>query len=81
MGRRRNLDIQYQLEVKSPLGDISHFLYDNFNDMASGINRRFFSGFNVVTDTMISNWVHYPLKARRDYARAFEITKIKDITF
>ena len=76
MGRRRNNDTQYQLCVRTPMGENKQFIYDNLNDMASGLNRNFFSSFPVVTDTMISNWIHYPQKSRRQFAQAFDITKI-----
>tara|TARA_R110002073_G_scaffold25352_3_gene84138 strand:- start:418 stop:669 length:252 start_codon:yes stop_codon:yes gene_type:complete len=79
MGRRRNNDTHYQLIVKTPMGERKQYIYDNINDMADGLNKNFFSSFPVITNTMISNWIHYPTKARREYARQFNITKVYDL--
>jgi hypothetical protein len=78
MGRRRNNDTRYQICVRTPEGDTKQYIYDNLNDMACGLNRNFFSGFGIVTDTMISNWIHYPQKSRRQFAQAFDITKLTE---
>jgi len=81
MGRRRNNDTYYQVVVKTPYNENKEFIYDNLNDMAHGLNNNFFSGFAVITNTMISNWIHYPTKTRREYARNISITKVAPISF
>ena len=75
MSRRRNNNASYQLQVS--LGSNKHFFsnLDTLQEIAETLNTQYFSGFKVITRTMISNWIHYPNKPRRDFANAFHIER------
>ena len=76
MCRRRNNDTFYQVKINQPLGGNIILNCDNLEQMANQINKKFFSSFNIVSRSMLSNWIHYPDKSRRFWANAIEITKI-----
>jgi len=75
MSRRRNNNASYHLKVQ--LGSNNHFFsnLDTLQEIAETLNNEYFSGFKVITRTMISNWIHYPNKPRRDFANAFHIER------
>ena len=76
MSRRRHNNASYELEVRLGSDKISFFYnLDTLQDIADTLNSEYFSGFKVVTRTMISNWIHYPNKPRRDFANAFHIER------
>ncbi len=75
MPRRRQNDTTYTIKITTPHGSVDEIEYlDNLKEIANILNNKYFSGFEVVTRSMISNWIHYPDKPRRDYADAFDIT-------
>tara|TARA_R110002012_G_scaffold42422_2_gene115540 strand:+ start:1187 stop:1456 length:270 start_codon:yes stop_codon:yes gene_type:complete len=76
MCRRRNNNTFYQVKIVKPLGGNKILNCDNLEQMASLINKSFFSSFDIVSRSMLSNWIHYPEKSRRFWANAIEITKI-----
>ena len=76
MCRRRNNDTYYQVKIDQPLGGSVILNCDNLEQMANQINKKFFSSFDIVSRSMLSNWIHYPDKSRRFWANAIEITKI-----
>lgn len=76
MSRRRNNNTCYNLIVKTPLNEEDEFLnLNNLQEIATTLNENYFSGLKVVSRTMISNWIHYPDKPRRNFANAFTILK------
>ena len=78
MPRRRNHNIYFNIEVNSHLGNETIEYIDNLQQVTDILNNKYFNGFNVITRTMVSNWIHYPDKPRRDYANAFNIIRVKD---
>ena len=75
MSRRRNNNASYQLKVMIGSQPIFFTNLDTLQEIAETLNTEYFSGFKVITRTMISNWIHYPEKPRRDYANAFHIER------
>jgi hypothetical protein len=75
--RRRHNNQFYQVKVNTPTGDKYIKTYDNLDQMKTDINNKFFSRFEIITRSMLSNWIHYPDKSRRFWADAIEITKMK----
>jgi len=77
MSRRRHADTYYQIIIDLPSGQKEQFEYiDNLQAVANILNNKYFNKFEVVTRTMVSNWVHYPDKPRREYANSFRINRI-----
>ena len=76
--RRRNNNLVYNISINTPEGPIEEFEYiNNLQEIANILNNNYFSGFEIITRTMVSNWIHYPDKPRREYANAFTINKSK----
>jgi len=75
--RQRHSNETYSLSVKTPQGKMIEFkdLY-NLEHIANTINMTFFSGFDVVSRPMVSNWLYYPERSRRLFATNFDIRKI-----
>ncbi len=74
--RRRNNTISYELQVVKPNDEIEyHYDIDNLERLSAIINVNYFSGFRVVSRNMVSNWIHYPDRPRREFGERFIISK------
>jgi len=74
--RQRNNNYVYDLDVVVPNGHkdtITDLV--NLVDIAKAINKTYFNGFNVVSRSMVNNWLYYPDQPRRAYAENFTIHK------
>lgn len=73
---RRNNNIFYSVECDTPNGKFVKI--DEINNLAQiaiMINKRFFNSFEVVSRSMVSNWLYYPDTPRKRYAMDFKIYK------
>jgi len=74
--RRRNNTISYELQVVRVNEEIDyHYDIDNLERLSALINVNYFSGFPVVSRNMVSNWIHYPDKPRREFGERFIISR------
>ena len=73
---RRNNNIFYSVECDTPNGEfIKIDDIDNLAQIAIMINIKFFNSFEVVSRSMVSNWLYYPDTPRKRYAMDFKIYK------
>lgn len=75
MTRRRMNNTTYSLSVELNEKRFEFEHLDNYQVVADTLNETFFSGLKVISRSMISNWIHYPHKPRRDFANKFIIRK------
>jgi len=76
MGRRNN-NTHYILSVRTTAGKDKYEELDNLQQIADTINHNYFSGFEVVSRSMVNNWLYYPNQLRRAYADRFTIEQIQ----
>lgn len=74
--RQRNNKISYELTIQTPYGVVeSQDGFKNIEEIAIWINTAYFNGFEVITRSMVSNWIYMPNKHKREYAQRFNIKK------
>ena len=74
--RQRNNKISYSITIQTPLGDIeTQDGLKNIEDIALWINTAYFNGFEVVSRSMVSNWIYMPDKSKRNFAHRFNIER------
>jgi len=79
--RQRNNEFLYELSVNLPVGGVEHKSnIQNLQDIADYINTAYFNGFEVVSRSMVSNWIYAPDNQRRAFANRFNIKRIKTST-
>ncbi len=79
--RQRNNQYTYEVEVSTPLGEIETLTdMKNLEDIALYINTAYFNGFEVVSRSMVSNWIYMPNKSKRQFANRFNIKKVDNST-
>ena len=76
MSRRRHNDTYYTMTMRSPLEGTIQLDGDNLQQLATKINHKLFSGFPILTRSMLANWVSKPRACRRDWAKHVSICKV-----
>jgi len=77
--RQRHHNILY--DVKVEFNDNNFLLADfkTLKDIAVKLNEKLFSGFPVVSRSMVSNWLYYPTRQRSNIGQYIEIIKIEKL--
>ncbi len=79
--RQRNNEYLYELSVNLPVGGVEYKSnIQNLQDIADYINTAYFNGFEVVSRSMVSNWIYAPDNTRRAFAHRFNIKRVKSPT-